>query len=228
MKPKRKPGTSRPRAQARTVANPIDKVLEACAQLQAIGPDARALREEVAAIARRVFVAGLSGFLADDGQGGSLEAVSREPRDGPEQAVLLSHARSFAQQALEQNRLLKFRFSYQESKSARIYYGLALPLVTKQCTTVLFLIRLKAFSPAELSALGVLGQTARMALDNIELATLQAGGQENADRLLELYAQLGNAGQLDTFLDDFVVRVAGLLGFERAFVAAVEGNFYPG
>jgi PAS domain S-box-containing protein len=200
----------------------MDKVLEACTQLQAMYGEARAVREYVAETARKVFAAALSGILLRDGQTYSLEVVSSGVKDGPGRSVLLSHARSFAGQAIEESRLLNFRFSYQEGGRAEICHGLALPLVTTQSAAALLLVRRTVFSPAELSAFNVLGNTARMTLDNLELASLHARRQDNLDQLLELYAELGNAGRLDTFLDNFVVRLAALLGFERAFVAAVE------
>jgi PAS domain S-box-containing protein len=225
VKPKRKPAASRPRAQARVkTASCIDKVLEACTQLQRIGPEPAAVREYVAEAARKIFSAALSGILLRHRDTYSVEAISSGIKEGPGKSVLLSHAQSFAGQAMEQNRLLNFRFSYQEAGGARIYHGLALPLMSTHSAAALLLVRPTVFSAAELSAFNVLGNTARIVLDNLELAALHGTRQKNVDQLLELYAELGNAGRLDSFLDKFVVRLAGLLGFERAFVAAVEAG----
>src|SRR5690348_3503570 len=95
----------------------MEKVLEACAQLPLVGSEATALREFVAETARKVFAATLSGILARRGETYSLEAVSSASRETPGKSVLVSHATSFASQAIEQNRLLSFRFAYQDAGS---------------------------------------------------------------------------------------------------------------
>ena len=200
----------------------MDRVLEACAQLGVMRAEPPVVREYLAETARKAFSAVFSGILVRDGQDYSVEGASSTAKDNPGKTVLLSHAQSFASQAIDQNRLLNFRFSYKDQTEERICYGLAQPLVTTKCAAALLLVRRTVFSTGELSAFSVLGSTARLALDNIELGALQASGQKSVDQLLELYADLGDAGGLDSFLNNFVLRVAGMLGFERAFVAALE------
>ena len=85
-----------------------------------------------------------------------------------------------------------------------------------------WLVRRTIFSPTELSAFTVLGNTARMALDSKELSALHTERKDDIDNLLELSSNLGDAARLDIFLDKFVLGVAGIMKFERAFVAAVE------
>lgn len=221
MKPRRKTGAGRARVPARGVGL-FDKVLEACTQLPRTGAEAPAVREFVAEAARKIFVAALSGVVLRQGDSYVLEGVSSAPKASPGKSVLLSHARSFASQAIEQNRLLNFRFSYQDAEGERIYHGLALPLVTTQSSAALLVVRRTLFSSAELSAFNMLGRAAGMALDNIELAALHAVREKDFSNLLDLYADLGDAASQDTFLEKFVVRAASTLGFESAFVAAVE------
>ncbi|HET9180834.1 MAG TPA: PAS domain S-box protein [Candidatus Angelobacter sp.] len=223
MKPKRKTGAGRTRVRAKA-AGPLDKVLEVCTQLPGLGGEPAVAREFVAEAARKVFLAALSGVLLRQGDSYVLEAVSSAPKVSPEKSVLLSHVTSFASLAIEQNRLVNFRFSYQDGESERIYHGLALPLVTTQSAAALLLARSTSFSAAELSAFNVLGNSARMALDNLELAALQALRDKDFSNLLDLYGDLGDAASQDTFLEKFVVRAASTLGFEAAFVAAVEAG----
>jgi PAS domain S-box-containing protein len=187
-----------------------------------MGGEPRLLREYLAETARKLFASSLSCILIRDGLSYVLEPVSSGVKDPAVTTALLAHARSFATQAIEQNRLISFRFSYQREQGQKIYHGLAMPFVTTECTASLLLVRGGLFESAELSAFTVLVNTARMALDNLELSALRAGQQKNLDQLLELSAALGNAGQLNPFFDGFVVRLAEILGFERAFVAVVE------
>ncbi|HSM86996.1 MAG TPA: PAS domain S-box protein [Candidatus Limnocylindrales bacterium] len=202
----------------------MEKVLEACGQLQLLGGEPSALREHVAEAARKLFTAAVSGVLVRDKANQSLGEASGAVKEATGKASLLAHARSFASQAIEHKRLLNFRFSYRDSDGDKPYYGLALPLVTSQSAAALLIVRRTAFSPAEVSAFSVLGNTLRMALDNAELATVQAAQQKELTQLLEISEGLGNASKLDSFLHNFVIRAAEFLGFERAFVAVVESG----
>ena len=222
VKPSRKSAASRPRVQGR-VTDPMDKVLEACTQLAQMSGEPAAIREYVAETARKLFLAALAGILLkEDGQTCTLETVSSAGKESPDKSILLTHATSFASQAIEQSRLLNFSFSYLEAGKERTCQGLALPLVTTQSAAVLLLVRRTVFSTPELSAFNLLGNTARMKLDNLELSALQAGHHSDIDHLLHLYSDLGDAVRLDTFFNSFVPHVAGMMEFERAFVAAVE------
>jgi PAS domain S-box-containing protein len=224
VKQRRKPAA---RGRAPAKASPIEKVLEACGQLPAVGVNEAVLKEFIAETARKVFVAALSGILARQGEAYSLEAVSAASKEGPGSSALLSHATSFASQAIEQNRLLNFRFSYRDGGVEHAGHGLALPLVTRHSAAALLLVRRTVFSPAELSAFTVLGNSAKMTLENLELAALHGAGGENFDQLLQLYADLGHASRLDLFFENFLVRAGSMLGFERAFVAAAEPGGCP-
>ncbi len=221
MKPKKKPGPPRSRIQVRASAC-MEKVLEACAQLPLLGSEPSVLREYVAESARKIFQAVVAGMLVRDGDNYQLGAVATAVQAGTGKTALLSHARSFAAQATEQKKLLNFRFAYRELEEEKIYYGLAQPLVTCQSAAVLLVVRSTVFAPDEVSAFSVLGNIARLALENAELTGLYSAQKRDLNQLLEISAELGSTPRLDTFLPKFVVRAAEFLGFERAFVAIVE------
>src|SRR3954467_11535026 len=54
-------------------------------------------------------------------------------------------------------------------------------------------------------------------------------GHERAEelrKLLEITSELGNTGDLDEFLQKFVVRAAQFLNFERSAIALTDGGRY--
>jgi PAS domain S-box-containing protein len=221
VKPSRKSVARRSRVQGKA-SDPMEKALEACTQLAQMKGEPSALREYLAETARKVFAPALAGILLRDRQTYTLETLSSSGKEGPDKTVLLTHATSFASQAVEQDRLLNFHFSYEEAGRERPCQGLAFPLVTKQSAAVFVLVRRTVFSASELSAFTLLGKTARIMLENTELSALQADRHNDIDHLLHLYSDLGDAAHLDGFLDNFVLRVANIMKVERAFVAAVE------
>ena len=83
------------------------------------------------------------------------------------------------------------------------------------------MVRKSAFTPAEVSAFGVMGNIGRMALDNSELAGLYGAQKQKLDQLLEISADLGTS-RLESFFPAFVVRAADFLGVSRVFVALVD------
>ncbi len=133
----------------------------------------------------------------------------------------MEHARSFATQAIEQKRQLNFQFSYRLAESEALYYGLAQPILTTGTLAALLVVRGSIFAPAEVSAFGVMGNIARMALDNSELAGLYAAQKQKLDQLMEISADLGTS-RLESFFPVFVVRAADFLGVSRVFVALVD------
>ena len=166
MRPRRKPVQGRSGAQIKSGAL-LEQVLAASAQFPV---DAKALREHMTEASRRIFQAGVAGVLIQDQQGYGLSAVSPSGKEDTADASLLSHARSFAAQAVESKRLVNFRFSYRDSGGdEKIYCGLAQPLLTAKSASALLVVRRAVFSPAEVSVFHVFGTLARMALENAEL-----------------------------------------------------------
>jgi PAS domain S-box-containing protein len=182
------------------------------------------LREHLLNSAGSIFQTDLAAMLVREGEGYLPAAVvaAIDHADGSES--LLSHARSFATQAVEQNRLLNFRFSYRSTEGETIYHGLAQPLTTSGTAAVLLVVRSAAFLPAEVSAFDVLGNVGRMGLENSELTGLFSAQKHDLDKLLEISAELGSTSRLETFLPTFVVRAADFLGFSHAFIALVESG----
>ncbi|MBZ5521820.1 MAG: PAS domain S-box protein [Acidobacteriia bacterium] len=212
----------RPRTPAASSAC-MQKVLEVCAQLPRLGSDAGAVREFAAEAARKILQAPVAGFLRRDGDTYVLGSVSSETRQESGKPALISQARSFAAQAIEKKKLVNFRFTFKTDVET-VYCGMAQPLVTTQSVFALLVLRRSAFSAAEISAFHLLGNLARMALENAELAGLTASQQQHLDQLLEISNEIGNPLQLDGFLNKFVVRASESLAYERAFVAVVEGG----
>lgn len=227
MKPRKKARPIRPTSPAKgrpKAGTPIEKVLESCAQLSALSGQLAALREFVAETARKTFAVNVAGVVVRDGAGYKLAAVSPAMKEGSRTTALLAHATSFAKQAMEQKRMLGFRFSYRDSEGQKIYHGMGLPLLTSQTSSALLVVRREVFAPSEISAFQVLGNMARLALDSAELSRVSAAQQNELNQLLEISAELGSAGRLSPFLNKFVVRAAEFMGFERAFVALIEAG----
>src|SRR6476660_1872244 len=209
MRPTQKTPQARPRTQLRA-SSCIEQVLEVCHQLPALNVTPGDLSQHIADSARRIFAAAVAGVMVQSGEGEKdLPGVGFVATDerGAKKA-LLEHARSFAAQAIEQKKMLNFRFSYRSPAGEAIYHGLAQPLADTRTSSVLLVVRSSVFSPAEVSAFKLLGNMARLALDNAELTGLCATQKQHLDQLLEISAELGATAQLESFLTRFVVRAA--------------------
>ncbi|HEY5029699.1 MAG TPA: GAF domain-containing protein, partial [Candidatus Angelobacter sp.] len=200
---------------------PLERVLETCAELSSFSGELPVLRQRIAESARDIFQAVVAGIMVRDGESYLPATVCTGVDDPANAKALMEHARSFAAQAIEQKRSVNFRFSYRLPESEAIFYGLAQPILTTGAAAVLLAVRTTVFAPAEVSAFGVMGNVARMALDNSELAGLYAGQKQKLDQLLEISADLG-ASRLEGFFPAFVVRAADFLGVSRVFVALVD------
>jgi two-component system NtrC family sensor kinase len=199
----------------------MDGVLEACAQLKSFG-QASALRQHITESARDIFQAVMTGIMVREGESFLPEAICSDVDEPADEKALLEHVRSFAAQAMEQKRLLSFRFSYRSAGGESVTHGLAQPMATTETAAVLLAVRNNAFSDADVSAFSVLGNMAHQALENSELRGLYSGQKQELDQLLEISAELGASSQLESFLPRFVVRAADFLCFSRAFVALVD------
>src|SRR5262249_26127604 len=150
------PKTSKPssRTAVRATAS-LESVLEVCNQLPSISGEPRILREHIAKSARETFHAAVAGVLLREGDIYLPGAIATA--EGAGKSALLAHAKSFATQALEQKRLLNFKFSYRASEGEVLYHGLAQPLVTAQTVAVLLLVRDSVFTATEVSGFAMLG-----------------------------------------------------------------------
>ncbi|HEY6349073.1 MAG TPA: PAS domain S-box protein [Candidatus Angelobacter sp.] len=181
-----------------------------------------ALRSYIAETARDTSQAVVAGMLLKADQSYVLGSVATEGDADPGKSALISHTRTFAGQAIQARELLSFNLSSAETGAG--YFGLAEPLITSQSSTVLIVLKREAFSPDEVSELALLGDIARLALENAELTDLAAAQQQHLNQLLAISTDLGATSHMDSFLSKFVVRAAEFLGFGRVFVALVEGT----
>jgi PAS domain S-box-containing protein len=213
----------------------MEKVVDVCFQLGQLAADRPVVRDFVAESARKLFAATVAGVLAKTGDSYVLLAASSSVKEGAGKTALMSHAKSFASQAIEQNRTSNFRFSYRDSEGEKIYYGIAMPLgslekgstekgSSPENSGALMAVRRTVFEPSEVAAFNLLGTTARLTMENAELSRTRAAQQTDFSQLLEISAEVGNASNLDDFLRQFLVKVADFLKFERAFVAVYEAG----
>src|SRR6267154_4204408 len=140
----------------------MERVLEACAELQSFNGEVPVLRQRIADSAREIFQGVVAGMMVRDGET-YLSATVCTTDDPLRAKALMEHARSFATQAIEQERQLNFQFSYRLAESEAVYHGLAQPILTTGTIAVLVMVRSSIFAPAEGSAFGVMGNIARMA-----------------------------------------------------------------
>ena len=81
----------------------MEKVVDICSQLGQLSGDAPIIRDFLAESARKLLTATVAGVLAKTGEGFGLLAVSSAVKEGASKTALMSHAKSFASQAIEQN-----------------------------------------------------------------------------------------------------------------------------
>jgi PAS domain S-box-containing protein len=222
MRPEKKSRQVRPRAPVKRTAI-SQKVLQACAQLPLLNHDSARLRTHIAETAKEILGGLAAGIILQSGETYIMGALAAPEAEAIGKSALLSHAKSFAVQAIEQSKPVHFRFS--SPRNARsVYHGIAEPLVTSQSVAALLVLKDKAFTVEQVAALQSFGSIARLSLENSELVSLSSAQQQHLDQLLQISSDLGATSHLDSFLNKFVVRAAEFLAFERAFVAMAEGG----
>jgi len=220
LKQKSKPAPLRSRTKVNS-SHCAERVSEVCRELPSLA-DPAALRQHIARSAAGIFETALSAILLREGEKYAATSIVCEASERVANA-LIAHARSFASQAAEQDKLLSFRFSYPASDGETVYHGVAQPMAAGQSAAILLAMRAAPFSAAEVAALEMLGSMGRMALDHAELTSLCSSQKQELDQLLEISAELGTS-HLESLLPRFIVRAAEFLGFSRAFIAFVEGG----
>jgi len=83
-----------------------------------------------------------------------------------------------------------------------------------------------AFSPEEKSLLSAVAGFGAVAIANAELYGTARAQSHELHQLLDILAELSSVGNLDEFLQQFVVRAADFLGFGRAFVGLLEAGVF--
>lgn len=82
------------------------------------------------------------------------------------------------------------------------------------------------FTPEEKSLLSAVSGFGAVAIANAELYRVAREQALELHQLLEISAELRSIGHLDEFMEHFVIRAAGFLGFGRAFIGLLEdGRF---
>ncbi|HEU5451258.1 MAG TPA: GAF domain-containing protein, partial [Terriglobales bacterium] len=79
-----------------------------------------------------------------------------------------------------------------------------------------------AFTSEDSSLLSAVAGIGNLAISNAELYDTAQSRARELQQLLDISAELGTAGELDTFLERFVVRAAEFLGFSRALIGVCE------
>ena len=122
----------------------VHKVLEVCAQLSHMTGSQAALRSYIAETARDISQAIVVGTLIKADQAYVLGSIAAEGNVDPTKSALISHAKTFAGQAIESKELLSFNLIPAEIGPS--YFGLAEPLLTSQSATVLVVLKRQGFS----------------------------------------------------------------------------------
>jgi PAS domain S-box-containing protein len=80
------------------------------------------------------------------------------------------------------------------------------------------------FTPEERSLVSVIAGFGAVALAHAELCSTAQGQARELHQLLEISSELSSSGDLDHFLQAFVVRASDFLGFGRCFIALLEND----
>ena len=174
---------------------------------------AESARQLVKAIASGCLVRGTHDFSLDS------ETL---PKDGSEAFALLTHARAFAGQAVEQDSSLAFQFSYRKHATQSLYYGLAVPLRTSGAEAALIVLKRSRFSSAESDAVELLCSSARLATENLTPSGTDSRSRDSLAKLLDLSSALRNVDRPEDFFPNFAIQAAHFLGFEQCFIAPLQ------
>jgi PAS domain S-box-containing protein len=82
------------------------------------------------------------------------------------------------------------------------------------------------FSAEEKSLISAVAGFGAVAMANAELYNTARDQAHELHQLLDISADLGSIGQLDEFLQQFALRAADFLGFERSFIGLLENGVF--
>ena len=82
------------------------------------------------------------------------------------------------------------------------------------------------FSTEEKTLVSALAGFGAVAIANAELYGMARAQAQELHQILEISMELGTAGKLDQFMQTFVTRAAGFLGFRRSFIGLLEGELF--
>lgn len=196
-------------------------MLESYNRLLFAGASTAEIRGWLAESAQQLVNATAAGCLVHGVHDFCVDSVA-STKEGSDALALLTHARAFGAQAVEQGCTLAFQFSYRDRENQKLYYGLAVPLRITGAETALVVIRRNRFSSAESDAVAMLSSTATLAIEKLQPITTDSSAQESLGQLLELSSALRDVDHPDQYFMDFAARAASFLGFEQCFVAILQ------
>ncbi len=83
-----------------------------------------------------------------------------------------------------------------------------------------------AFSAEEKSLVSAIAGFGAVAMANAELYATARGQAHELHQMLEISSELGSIGNLDRFMEEFVVRAADFLGFSRSLIGLLEDGVF--
>ncbi len=103
---------------------------------------------------------------------------------------------------------------------------IAAPLRTSrtQGAILVYPRREEIFTPEEKSLVSAIASFGAVAMAHAELYSTAHAQTHELHQLLEISSQLSSSGDLDQFLQAFVIHAAGFLGFGRSFIALLENE----
>lgn len=110
-----------------------------------------------------------------------------------------------------------------QASSAAHQYLIA-PFETRNNSGVLVLVSSDAMAPDVLADFSVFAAAAVVAVRNAELHALTHTRNNELQQLLRVCSELGSTANVERFMENFVVRAAGFLGFARSFLALAENG----
>ncbi|MFY9558715.1 MAG: PAS domain S-box protein [Terriglobales bacterium] len=86
--------------------------------------------------------------------------------------------------------------------------------------------RSNPFTQEEKMLVSALAGFGAVAIANAELYGMARSQAQDLHAILEISSELGSAGKLDQFMQTFVVRASGFLGFRRCFIGLLENDVF--
>ena len=213
------------------------EILAEVAQALHTVPDAGAVLEEIAGRLRLLLRTPLVSILVRDRTGFSLRALAAESVQATELARArhdrkgLHFAADLASRAARAAEVISVTIDPASHSLGEIVPAgtlMAAPLRTSRTqAAILIYPRFEGpFTPQEKSLLAAVAGFGAVAVANAELYSTARAQAHELHQLLDISTELGSLGEMDRFLQQFALRAADFLGFNRAFLGQLEeGKF---
>ena len=209
------------------------ELLIQCAELLHSHSDAAAATNQLAEQARKLVDAALVAVVLQQGERLVLHGVFAEKPAVAEAVWMQSAAgncqfcHEFCQQAIQSGKPLIVTPD-QLLQCPDVLAGkevLIAPLRTTRTVGALVVFAgAESFCEEEIALMDAVARFGGLAIANAELYATANDRARELQQLLEISSELGSVGELDKFLEKFVVRAASFLGFSRSFIALTEGS----